>query len=112
MTFDSSKIRVIDISSMTVPELISEIEKNPKNWLGEKDIKYLNVFLNGYFHGKNFSDDSNMIYEFGRFIEDRFNVRTTEGWAKIIESNSENGQLAIDNFFNFFREFLQCQEKT
>ncbi len=67
--YNSEGIKVIDLSVMSLPEVIGEIEKRPLMWLPEKHIKYLGAFLDGYLYGRSCKANSELMSGFNKFIE-------------------------------------------
>lgn len=105
----SNRIKVIDIGKFTVPELIDELQKRPLRWLPEKNIYFLHVFLSGWVHGKSHKG-CDLLYEFGRYIEDIYSEKRTIGWAKILEEQTGDVGVAFEKFFEHFSEFQSSLE--
>lgn len=104
-TYDSSDIEVIDLTTMSLSQVIAELEKRPLMWLPEKHIMYLETFLNGYLFGKSKSTENELLTKFNRYIEKKYEIKTTHGWARNIYHMSSDPHAALDMFFEEIREF-------
>ncbi|MBV1909344.1 MAG: hypothetical protein KUG78_08475 [Kangiellaceae bacterium] len=103
-TYDSSDIQVIDLSKMSMAKVIGEIEKRPLCWLAEKHIRYLDTFITGYLIGKQCRSDSAEMTDFNRYVENKYKITTTHGWARNINHMSTDPHSALDMFFELFKE--------
>jgi hypothetical protein len=107
----SSDINVIDISQLSLVEVVVQIKLKPFLLPGEYDITSLNAFLFGWVAG---SADSNRYahwHQFNSYVESKYETSSTEGWAKLIKNNE--GGVAIIKAFELFEEFgyiLQANE--
>jgi len=89
-------------------ELIRKIEKRPVMYLTSHSINYLRAYLNGVLYGmpKQVSLDSCQVMDaFQVFIQNKYEVRTSQGWHQIILFYSCNEADALDKFFELFGEF-------
>ncbi|MCE2027335.1 hypothetical protein [Sessilibacter corallicola] len=108
--YEASRINVIDLSTKSLPEIIREIERRPLMWLPEKHIMYFSTFLDGYLHTSNDPDAHFIIKCFNVFIDNKYSIRTTHGWARNINHMSANPHDALDKFFKEFKEFIERHE--
>ena len=76
-SYDSSDIKVIDLSKMSIAEVLAEIEEQPLLWLAEKHIRYLDTFITGYLIGKQDRSDSGEMVDFNRYVENKYKINTT-----------------------------------
>ena len=44
---------------------------------------------------------------FNRFIEDKYSIKTTHGWARNLNHMSANPHNALEKFFKEFKIFLK-----
>ena len=104
--YKTEDIKVIDLYSKPLPEVIVEIEKRPLMWLPEKHIKYLGAFLNGYIYGKGCKETSELMSGFNRFVEKKYSITTTHGWVRNIDHMSSDPHKALERFFELFKEYM------
>lgn len=87
-------------------DILTKIRKRPAMYLGKPSIHHLRCYLDGFFHGKSFQiKDAHLFSEFANWIEARYEVTSTQGWAKIIEFWSTDEINALENFFILLDEF-------
>ena len=100
-------IRVIDLSSIPMVEVLKEIEKRPLLWLSEENIQCLDSFLSGLKIGRGNRDvDSELLDGFQFFVSLQYNEKnTTRGWCKIIASHTAPSK-SLDKFFELLNEYL------
>ena len=106
-SYDTSKINVIDLSTKTLSEIILEIEARPMLWLPEEHIMYLTTFLDGHLHTANNPESNVLMSGFNRYIEKKYNIKTTHGWARNLNHMSFNPRKALDKFFLEFKEYIK-----
>lgn len=82
-------------------------------YLGKPSIHHLRCFLDGWFHGNvNEVKDATLFDEFASWIENKYKVNSTQGWAKIIEFWSTDEIDALKQFFVLLDEFQASQKKS
>jgi len=95
---------------MNYNELIITIEKRPKFFLRNENLRELDAFLRGFTYA-NFIEDSSKTNEFDRFknewIPSKFSSYTHD-WVETIEQESQ-GILPFQYFFELWKQF---QEST
>ncbi|GAB2199469.1 hypothetical protein [Sessilibacter sp. MAH4] len=104
--YKTEDIKVIDLYSKALPEVIIEIEKRPLMWLPEKHIKYLGSFLDGYIYGKNCKATCELMSGFNQFVEKKYSITTTHGWVRNIDHMSSDPHHALEKFFELFNEYM------
>ncbi len=96
----------------SIYDLIMKIRPRPAIYLGNKDIRLLNAFINGYTHagyesGMLLEGDDNWLYHgFRVYLAVKYNDRSARGWAGLIEHHEPDGS-STDAFFRLLDEFLQ-----
>ncbi|HBE60304.1 MAG TPA: hypothetical protein DEG17_05390, partial [Cyanobacteria bacterium UBA11149] len=93
-------------------ELLQKIKKNPSMYLGRKSILSFPPFWYGYTIAEDQfriqADHQVMIQarrqerkfeDFLKWIREKYQVQTSQSWAKIILFYSEDERIAIDRFF-------------
>lgn len=90
--------------------LLEKIRARPGLFIGEKDLTRLKSLLDGYLlremelnpeYGRN-----GFWNGFNRYVEDHYQVRSTQGWCQIIEFYSSSREAAFDTFFQRYDEYL------
>ncbi|MCW8879964.1 MAG: hypothetical protein OQK51_23120 [Kangiellaceae bacterium] len=109
--YDSSQIKVIDLSQMSLPEIIREIEARPLMWLPEKHIMYFWTFLQGYLLTNQDRIDHTLMIEFEKHFSNKYQIKTTHGWARNMNHMCSNPHDALDRFFEEFNEFMEVYEQ-
>ena len=96
----------------SVFELIDDIRKRPAMYLGKPSIHHLQCFLDGWFHGRSYEiKDVDSFGEFASWIAKKYKVKSTQGWAKIIEFWSTDEIDALKQFFVLLDEFQASSKK-
>ena len=87
-------------------ELLEEVRKRPTMYITKKSIHCLRAYLDGWMHRN--TDEVKDLQQWGEFndwVEVKYNVRSTQGWAKIIEFWSLDDVEAVDHFFALLTEY-------
>jgi hypothetical protein len=97
-------------------DFLQNIRKRPAMYLGQRSITRLHIFLCGYRFarselGISQTEQEREFGEFQSWLEQKFNVETTQSWANIILSRTKNESQALDNFFELLDEFLRCRKQ-
>lgn len=97
------------MSSMeTILDLINKIRERPAIILGRPSARTLHAFLSGYAYARkdNDSGDYYFLAGFNRWVHDRYEVTSVQGWAKIIEfyTTTEAEEMAL--FWKLLDEYL------
>ncbi|WP_201983695.1 hypothetical protein [Hymenobacter rubidus] len=96
----------------SVFELLNDIRKRPPMYLGKPSIHHLRCFLSGWFHGNSSQvKDAALFDEFASWIAKKHKVKSTQGWAKIIEFWSADEIDALKQFFVHLDEFQASLNK-
>ncbi|MCU0565737.1 MAG: hypothetical protein MUF49_03975 [Oculatellaceae cyanobacterium Prado106] len=93
-------------------DLIHNIEKRPALYLGQPTITHLGTFLAGYNFARRQlgipqTEQEQRFSEFQEWIEQKFKVRSSQSWEKIILFYSQDEFSALKFFFTLFHEFSQ-----
>lgn len=81
-------------------------------YLGGRTITHLKAFLDGWLYGKEEEiTDVQLLDEFQAWIQDKYNVKGSQSWAKVILFHSADEYAALDNFFELFNKFLDQKIK-
>lgn len=89
-------------------ELIRKIEKRPGYYLVSPSINHLRVYLDGVRYGMPKQEALDFFKDFSGFqayIQNKYQVRSSQGWNQIILFYSANEADALNKFFELFSEF-------
>ncbi len=91
-------------------DLIRNIQKRPAMYLGEPSITHLQTFLAGYFFarhqlGEPDTEPEKHFAHFQTWIQQKFNITSSQSWDKIILFFSQDEHKALELFFELFDEF-------
>ncbi|MGE8525345.1 hypothetical protein [Chryseobacterium rhizosphaerae] len=95
---------------MKFEELMSQIERRPQQFIGEKDISLLNAFLTGYLFNDVIRLGERAEYDFrsgfNEWLQIKFNFHNSFSWSAIISNISQNENLnSVDVFFREYNLF-------
>ncbi|OQY46414.1 MAG: hypothetical protein B6242_07835 [Anaerolineaceae bacterium 4572_78] len=96
--------------------LLQQIQHKPGLYLGQISISNLYMFLQGYSFARRQlnippSKEEQLFREFQPWLQQRFNVQTSQAWSQIILLTVLDEQDAFNRFFDLLGEFLQHQSK-
>jgi hypothetical protein len=96
----------------SVIDLIHLIQKKPAMYLGKRSISCLKSFLDGWFlrNPEAVTDGETMSY-FQEWIEKKYKVSTSHSWCDVILFYSLDESDALENFFQYFNEYLTHNSK-
>lgn len=92
-------------------DILEQIKKRPPAYLQQPSIFYLEAFLSGYFYARIALNLPPTIQEeeFTEFTiwirEEKYKIKSTQSWAKIIFFYSQDERDALDNFFKLLEKF-------
>jgi len=91
-----------------IVDLINKIRERPGVLLGRPSARTLHAFLSGYAyaHKGNEPGDYEFLASFNQWVHERYELTSSQGWAKIIEfySPTEAEEMAL--FWKLFDEYL------
>jgi hypothetical protein len=95
-------------------DLIRNIQKRPAMYLGQPSISHLRAFLAGYFFarhqlGEPETDREKHFANFQTWIQEKFNITSSQSWDKIILFFSQDEHKALEQFFELFNEFSKTE---
>jgi len=96
----------------SIKSFIIEVESRPSLYLGERSLKALKSFIDGWVFGADDRiEDSYLLDDFQKWTEKRFNIRESQSWSRIILFHSIDEYDALNNFFRLFKEFFSTYDK-
>ena len=89
-------------------DLLQDIRKRPGLFLGKVSLELLNAFIGGCccYCSKLNGCFPDFFYKFQRFIENRYQDQSEQGWWSIIRFSCNNDEEAFYKFFDLLDEFL------
>ncbi|RPD45648.1 hypothetical protein DNI29_15925 [Hymenobacter sediminis] len=89
-------------------DILAKIRKRPAMYLGKPSIHHLHCYLDGWCHGNpNGLREALSFSHFVTWLEKKYEVKSTQGWEKIIDFWSVDEISALDHFFTLLDEFQQ-----
>ncbi len=94
-------------------ELMTLIRERTGLHLGEKSLKKLGWFIEGYVYARNSMDEEEFkfIEEFQEFVEkkyemSKYNSDIKKSYVEIIKFHTQCDEKGVDKFFELYDEFL------
>ena len=99
---------------MTIVELIKLIKPIPELFIREHSIFSLEVFIDGWYYRDDKEDvRASVLYtEFYEWLQEKYKVGGSGGWADILYYKFETEEKALDEFFVLFNTFYKEVYKT
>lgn len=92
--------------------ILNEMKIRPGMFLGERNLKNLYAFMNGYMY--RIFQEEDIVPEFypgfQEYIETKYNVTTGQHWSKILDFYSYSEEEALKKFFQYLDEYTQIDE--
>ena len=87
--------------------LLLTLKKRPLLFLGEKSLERLFLFISGYLHCMQETDNKipSFLPGFQEFIEKRYKVTLAYHWSTIIEFFEPGREESFDKFYKLLEEF-------
>ncbi|MDJ0727309.1 MAG: hypothetical protein QNJ38_19590 [Prochloraceae cyanobacterium] len=111
--YDPNKIETIEPQNFS--SLLNEIKKRPLLFLPKYSIWSFKSFLHGYEwatkqNNIDFSKEQKELNDFAEWIKEKFEVKSNQGGAKIIEFQAFDERAALDLFFELYQEWRRLKE--
>ncbi|PSB05264.1 hypothetical protein [Merismopedia glauca] len=96
-------------------DLLKKIQEKPGLYIGYPSISNLFMFLCGYQYSLQelqlpISEQEQEFQKFQPWLQEKFQVKTSASWAKIILLFSTDEDRAFTSFFDLLEEFWQQQK--
>ncbi len=93
-------------------ELLDQIQKKPGLYLGYPTVTGLYMFLNGYSYARQdqglpLTQQEKSFEQFQGWIQQRFQIKATVSWAKIILLHTADERSGFERFFDLLAQFRQ-----
>ena len=96
----------------SIREFIIMIQERTAMYIGGRTITHLKAFLDGWLYGMEDNIvDAYLLDEFQNWLENKYNITSSQSWDKIILFYSSDSYNALINFFNLFEEYLETKIK-
>ncbi|MEG3439243.1 hypothetical protein V0288_19110 [Pannus brasiliensis CCIBt3594] len=98
-------------------EILAKIKQRPGLYIGRPSVSDLFMFLVGYKTARRelgiepTAEEIQFHQEFHPFVENKYNVKTSNSWAKIIMLYCSDEKHGFDQFFQLLEEFQQKKER-
>jgi hypothetical protein len=91
---------------MKFTELLEPLAARPGMYISERSIYCLQAFIDGFrFAAEDDPEAEEFMYGFQQWTESRFEVSTTQSWAKIINFFSSDQTAALDEALRLLLEY-------
>ena len=99
---------------MTIIDLIKQIKPIPELFIIKHSIFSLEVFIDGWcYRDTNEDVKASVLYtEFYEWLQEKYKVGGSGGWAYILYYKFETEEKALDEFFVLFNTFYKEKYKT
>jgi len=99
-------------------EILSKIKAKPGLYIGRPSVSDLFIFLAGYKTARRelgiepTAEEMKFYQQFHQFVESKYNLHTSNAWAKIILLYCPDEKQGFERFFQLLEEFqkLYSQE--
>ena len=98
-------------------EILAKIKARPGLYIGRPSVSDLFMFLVGYKTARRelgiepAAEEMRFYREFHQFIEKKYNLHTSNAWAKIIMLYCLDENQGFERFFQLLEEFQQPQSQ-
>ena len=88
--------------------ILRKIRARPKIYLGRTSLELLSAFISGCvcYHNECTNEYLDFFQGFQKYIQNRYKISTSQGWASIIIFFSENDEEAFYKFYELFEEYI------
>ena len=89
-------------------ELLSQVIKKPMLYVGESNLLYIKIFLDGYITCASENGDNIpalFMSNFQKYVQKKFRESKTYGWWRIIEMNCDSSQNPLEMFSELVYDF-------
>jgi len=93
--------------------LIECIRERPAMYLGSESVIALKIFIDGwYLRDVERAQDIEFFNGFSDWINNKFQNKGTQGWAKLILFHSYDEPTSLKNFFDLYDEYSSEYDST
>jgi hypothetical protein len=99
-------------------EILGKIKARPGLYIGRSSVSDLFMFLVGYKTARRelgiepTQEEVKFYQEFHQFVEKKYNLHTSNAWAKIIMLYSPDEKQGFERFFQLLEEFQQQHQEV
>src|SRR5438067_579336 len=92
----------------TILDVLQKVRERPGIILGRPSASNLYFFLSGFAWGRQDAGagDYDFLAGFNQWVHDRYQITSTQGWAKIIEFYTMNEAEEMALFWKLLDEYL------
>ncbi|AFY48162.1 hypothetical protein Nos7524_2319 [Nostoc sp. PCC 7524] len=108
---------MLDVKNEYFYHLLERIKQRPGMYIGQCSITRLNMLLVGYSQarmelGLPRTEQEKNFDNFQKWIQSKFNIKSSQSWDSIILSTSTDEKDAFYKFFQLFEQFLHGVTNT
>ena len=92
----------------TFIDLIALLKHNAPTYIGRNSILALEAFIQGWQigHASNEFTDFGQVRDFQDWVSNKYNIKSTQSWSRIILFFSQDEYDALNNFFQLYNTWL------
>jgi len=94
---------------MKILDVLAEIRARPGITLGRKSVQTLYAFLTGFAFARREMDDADgrqFLAGFNNWVRERYKVKSSQGWAKIIAFHCVDESEKLPLFWKLLDEYV------
>jgi hypothetical protein len=86
---------------------LEELRAHPETYLKEKSLTLLKMFISGYITKEWEVDKTSytLFDGFDEFVRQKFEIKSTHGWLKILLLHSSSEEDALNLFYHMLDEY-------
>ena len=90
-------------------DVLKLLKQNYLMIIGAKSLNRLAMLISGYAYCiyRNEGKELCFFKEFQNYIQNKYNIQTSQNWSRIIEFFSRTDEEAFDTFYRLLDEFLE-----
>ncbi len=106
-----------ELNQEYLDDLLQRIKQRPGMYLGQASITRLRMLLMGYSMARGelglpLTKQEKQFAQFQKWIQQKYQINTTQGWDNIILSQAKSEKLALELFFDLLQEFNLAKENN
>jgi hypothetical protein len=105
----------LEVKSEYLYEMLQNIQQRPGMYLGKCSITRFRSFLDGYMASRQdlglpLTEQELEFEKFQDWVQERFDIKSSQGWDSIILFYSADEKDALNNFFELFEKFCNGEK--
>jgi hypothetical protein len=100
---------------MVLQDVLTEIRSRPGIILGRKSVHTLHAFLAGFLYAQRDcreQSDYAILSGFNEWVRKRYNVQSSQGWARTIAFYSMDESEELSLFWKLFDQYVEASHES